>query len=301
LPFPPTSSQSLCATRSFGIKNMKLLLILLSLFFVACSQHQQDTVAVAHNDSKQSNEAKNQNENVPAPSPAITPTPELNIAFGKGLRIVPKDIKLENQKLRYKINVTYPQIEGTKNLRILNLNHRMKRLVSEQYRWLLNPTKEDLRYFQKHPDIFNSVNLTYEVPLAMDDLLSIYFEGYIYGIGAAHSAQISFSVNYDLRSGKLLKLADMFKPNINYLQVISQYCSNDLAKQHSANKLFFTEDLAPKAKNYKSWNITREGIKINFDACSVLACSEGQQSVTIPFAEMKDMLNPNSAIILYAK
>lgn len=96
---------------------MKLLLILLSLFFVACSQHRPDTVAFAHNDVKQSNEAKNQNENAPASLPAVTPTPKLNIAFGKGLRIVPKDINLENQRLRYKIDVTYPQLEGQKNLK----------------------------------------------------------------------------------------------------------------------------------------------------------------------------------------
>src|SRR4028119_1232185 len=90
---------------------MKLLLILFSLFFVACSQHQPDIAAVARNDVKQSNEAKNQNENAPTPSPAITATPELNVSFGKGLRIVPKDIRLENQRLRYKIDITYPQIE----------------------------------------------------------------------------------------------------------------------------------------------------------------------------------------------
>jgi hypothetical protein len=280
---------------------MKLLLILFSLFFIACSQRQPDTVAIARNDVKQSNESKNQNKNVQTPSPAITPTPELNVAFGMGLRIVPKDINLKNQRLRYKIDVTYPHIEGTKTPRILNLNHRMKRLVSEQYRWPLNPTKEDLRYYQKHPDIFNTVDLTYEVPLATDDLLSIYFEGYSYGIGAAHSVQFSFTVNYDLRSGKILKLSDIFKPDTNYLQFVSQYCSNDLIKQQSATELFFTEHLAPKAKNYQSWNITKDGIKINFDACSVLACSYGQQSVTIPFIEMKDVLNPNSPIILYGK
>ena len=278
---------------------MKILLILVSLFFVSCSQHQPDTVAVARNAVKQSNEAKSQNENVPATSPAITPTPELNVAFGKGLRIVPKDIKLENQRLRYRIDVTYPQIEGTDNPRILNLNHRMRRLVSERYRWPLNPTKEDLHYYQKHPDIFNSVDLTYEVTLATDDLLSIYFEGYSYGIGAAHTVQYSFTVNYDLRSGKLLKLADIFKPNTNHLQFISQLCLNELTKRHG--EYIWKEALTPKAKKYERWNVTNEGITINFDACKVVGCAGGEQEVQIPFAILKDMLNPNSPVILLTK
>lgn len=276
---------------------MKLLLILLSLFFAACSQRQPDTVAVVRNDIKQSNEAKNRNENVPAPS--ITPTAELNVAFGRGLRIVPKDIKLENQRLRYKIDITYPQIEGTNNPRILNLNRRMKRLVSEQYRWPLNPTKEDLRYYQKHPDIFNSIDLTYEVPFATDDLLSIYFEGYSYGIGAAHSVQHSFTVNYDLRSGKSLKLADIFKPSINHLRFISQYCSNELTKRHG--EYIWKEALTPKAENYESWNITNEGISINFDACRAVGCAGGEQEVKIPFATLRDMLNPKSPLVLLAQ
>ncbi|HEY9404090.1 MAG TPA: DUF3298 domain-containing protein [Pyrinomonadaceae bacterium] len=279
---------------------MKLLLIILALLSVACSGHQSDTVAIARNDVKQSNEAKNQNENVPTPSPAITPTPELNVAFGKGLRIVPKDIKLENQRLRYKIDVTYPQIEGTKNPEILNLNHRMRLLVSEQYRWPLNPSKEDLLYYQKHPDIFNTIDSTYEVPLATDDLLSIYIEGYSYGIGAAHSVQYSFTVNYDLSSGKLLKLADIFKPTVNHLQFISQYCLNELTKRHGGESIW-KEALTPKEKNYESWNITNEGITINFDACKVDGCAGGEQEVKIPFATLKDMLNPNSPVILLAK
>jgi hypothetical protein len=278
---------------------MKPLLILLSLLFITCNHPQPDTVAVAGNNVKQSNEAKNQNENVPTPSPAITPTPELNVPFGKGLSIVPKDIRLENQRLRYKIEITYPQIEGTKNPQILNLNHRIKRLVSEQYRWPLNPTKEDIRYYKKHPDIFNTVDLTYEVPLATDNLLSIYFEGYSYGIGAAHSVQYSFTVNYDSGSEKLLKLASIFKPNINYLQFISQYCMNELTKRHG--EYIWKEALSPKAKNYESWNITKEGITINFDACKVVGCAGGKQEVEIPFTTLKDMLNPDSPVILLAK
>jgi hypothetical protein len=278
---------------------MKHQLVLLLFSVVACNQHQRNAVAAGQNDVKPFNETKNQNANIPPPSPVITPTPELNVAFGKGLRIVPKEIKLEDQKLRYKIDITYPQIEGAKNPRVLNLNRRIKSLVSEQYLWSLNPAKEDMRYYDKHPGIFNTVDLTYEVSLATDDLLSIYFEGYSYGIGAAHSVQHSFAVNYDLKNSKLLKLADIFKPNMNYLQFVSQYCMNDLMGRYG--ETIFKDALSPKAENYQSWNVTNEGIKINFDACSVLACSGGQQTTVIPFATLKEMLNPNNPVILLTK
>jgi hypothetical protein len=278
---------------------VKLLFVLLALCFVACNLRHTDAAAVARTNVKQPSEARNSDEKAQAPLPTITPTPELNMAFGKGMRIVPKEIKLENQRLRYKIDVVYPQVEGTKIPRILRLNQRVKCLISDHYRWPLYPLKEDMRYYYKHPDAFNTVNLTYSVPLATDKLLSIYLEGYSYGIGAAHSVQYSLAVNYDLKSGKFLKLADIIKPNLNHLRFVSQYCMNDLAKRYG-NSLF-KDALEPKAKNYESWNITTEGITINFDACNVLGCAGGKQEVVLPFVTLKDVLNPNSAVSLLAK
>ncbi len=136
--------------------------------------------------------------------------------------------------------------------------------------------------------------MTYEISLATDKILSIYFIVYSYGVGAAHSVQDSFTVNYDLESEKVLRLADIFKPNANYLRLISQYCLNELTKQ---DNFVFKEALTPKAKNYESWNITKEGLQINFAACSVLACSAGEQEVTIPFVTMRDVLRTKSAVI----
>ena len=270
-----------------GLKNTFLLLAFSATCLVACSQRQLDTTAAARNEAQDS-------------SPEISPTPEMDLKFGQGLSIVHQEINLKSEKLRYEIHVTYPQIEGRKSPRISTLNRQIKRLVSDHYRWPLHPTAKDLSYYrEKHPDIFNTIDLSYETLFATDKLLSIYFEGFSYGIGAAHSVQYSFTVNYDLKSEKLLRLADIFKPDVNYLQFVSQYCTNDLARQHGTRaKYFFTAALEPKVKNYQSWNVTKEGIRINFDACSALGCSDGKQSVTIPFAEMKEMLNEKSQEIL---
>jgi hypothetical protein len=110
----------------------------------------------------------------------------------------------------------------------LSLNNKIRQLATEQYGWLLNSTEPLTHSLYKYPDVYNTVNLSYEVSIATDEFLSIYFEVYSYGVGAAHSVQHSFTVNYDFRSGKSLKLADIFKPNENYLQFISQYCIDDL-------------------------------------------------------------------------
>jgi hypothetical protein len=220
--------------------------------------------------------------------PAATRNHEAVFGGGK-LRIVSKHIERKSERLRYEIDVTYPQIAGSDNLYIRKLNQHIQRLVTKQYQWPLHPSKADLKYYrQKWSDVFNSVDIDYDIRSAHDSWLSIYFEGYSYGIGAAHSVQYSFSLNYDLTLRKELKLHDLFKPRSKYLEFISHYCITELSKKPEA---LFENALKPKAENFESWNITREGISFNFDECKVFACASDEQVVVIPFDALKQLLN----------
>jgi hypothetical protein len=221
-----------------------------------------------------------------------TSAPDSEITLGNGLRFVSNEVQIHNEFLRYKVNVTYPQIEGSDAPPIRNLNKSIERLVTNQYQWLLNPSREDLRYYKLglHPEAFNSHDLNYEVITASDSFLSIYFESYSYGIGAAHSVHTSFVVNYDLASNRQLKLSDIFKPDAKYLKLIAELCTEKLL--HTTDGEYLNKvELAPVAANFESWNMTNEGIRFNFDACKVFACAGGKQSVLIPFAALRPMMS----------
>jgi len=196
--------------------NKSSFLVVLSLSLLACGQPHDNARSAA----QQASESKTQ---IPQnPSPVITPTPELEVSFGDGLKIIPVSVNLENQNRRYEIDVVYPQIEGSKSAGILKLNERIKSLVTDEYKWpLSSPTKSDLKAYEKFPGISNTVSLSYEVPLATRELVSIYFNAYHYGIGAAHSAQHSFAVNYDLRTGRILNLRDLFKPGSKHIALVN--------------------------------------------------------------------------------
>ncbi len=114
--------------------------------------------------------------------------------------------------------------------------------------------------------------------------------GYGYGIGAAHSVQFSLVVNYNLRTGKELQLAEIFKRNSNYLNLISNYCIRELSDQGS--QLLFKEHLDPRSENFESWSVTHIGIRFNFDSCKISPCAEGKQEVEIPFITLEQLLNP---------
>ncbi len=274
------------------LNKSSFIAILLASCCVACSRPYSKARAAAPADVQQSATPQNTGARATSPTPAITPTPEPEVTIGDGLRVVPKVLKMKNERRRYKLDVTYPQVEGRASPAISNLNKRIRGLLAEQYDWMLRkPSGADLRTYNKFPGVLNSINTTYEVTLATNDLLSIYVESYIYGIGAAHSSHQSFTVNYDLKRGKLLKLPDIFKPGVNYLQLLSRYCTDDLSKRFGSVEISHEVDaLAPQASNYESWNLTVEGLRINFDACRVLGCAGGKQAVNIPFDALKPIL-----------
>ena len=224
-------------------------------------------------------------------TPPITPTPDRDLVFGGGLKLISNEVQLKNEVLRYKVHLIYPQIEGSDAFPIVRLNKRIEQLAIKQYDWLLNPSRENLHYYKTgpHPEVFNSVDLDYEVVLATDSFLSIYFEGFSYGIGAAHAVQYSFVVNYDLKSNRQVKLSDIFRPGSKYLEFISKFCKQQLSQTKDGEGLWMAE-LAPAAHNFESWNMTHDGIRFNFAACKLFGCASGKQTVLVPFTALRPMM-----------
>jgi hypothetical protein len=135
------------------------------------------------------------------------------------------------------------------------------------------------------------------VALAKDDLISIAFTISSYSAGAAHPNSYTEVVNFDLKNGKLLRLADLFVPGSKYLQAISAYCIQELKKQ--ANEQGMSDDdwikkgAGPNPANYKNWTITKKGLEITFDPYQVAAYAAGPQQVTVPYSTLKEIIKPD--------
>jgi hypothetical protein len=224
-------------------------------------------------------------------APAASRKREAVLAGGR-LLILSDQFQLKSQRLRYKIDVEYPQILGSDELHIRRLNQRLEQLVRSQSDWPMHPSKADLRYYrEKWPEAFNEVYIDYDIVMATDSLLSIYFSVESYGIGAANAFQHSFVVNYDFTLRKEVKLSDIFSPRSKYLEFVSRYCFNELSKQ---SNFMIEYALDPRATNFESWNITHDGIRFNFDKCKVFSCADGQHAVEISFADLKEMLSKHA-------
>ena len=226
-------------------------------------------------------------------TPAVTvDSAPAEFVFGQGrLKLVPEQVLLKSESRRYDIDVKYPQISGEDNPFIQRVNDNLKQIATDKYKWPLNQSKEEIAVTREyHPGLFNTVTVTYEIGLATESFLSIHFLGYSVAAGAARSIQQSSTVNYDLTSGRLLKLSDIFKPGSKYLEILSLYCNDDLSRNTGRAPSAWA--MTPRAENFETWHITSNGITFSFDSCRVFDCAEGDQTVEIPFTELKGVLSP---------
>lgn len=232
---------------------------------------------------------------LPPPPPKFSVTTSTNprheaIQLGAGLTLVANEVKLKSERLRYDVDVRYPQIVGAEDARIAKLNEQLKALSTKQYERSLYPTQAEYENFQlQHPNLFNVVNLDYEIEVVPASFLSIYFDVNSYTIRTGTWSQHGLTLNYDLNSKKELKLSDMFKPGSKYLEFISDYCRTELSK---GIEPLNTDTLTPDPKNFTNWQITSEGIRFKFDECRVYRCVAGRQTVQINFAAMEQLLQP---------
>ena len=227
------------------------------------------------------------------------------IAFTGDVDLVSKQIKESNKKLMYEIDARYPQLTGGSNPNFEKFNQAVRASVTKKVTGFKKDMAPDNNEEPRPEGSMGSdLNVSYEVALAQDDLISVEFSVGSYYQGAAHPNTFTEVVNYDLKNGRQLKLADLFKPGAKYLQTIASYCIADLKKQGKDKGLLDDEienGASANAKNYQSWTITRKGLGINFDAYQVGPYAAGPQSVFVPYSALKDVINPEGPVGQFAK
>ncbi|MEP6742752.1 MAG: DUF4163 domain-containing protein, partial [bacterium] len=154
------------------------------------------------------------------------------IEFSNGVEIVARQIKEKNKKLKYEIDAEYPQLTGSTDPNFAKFNQAARGLVTKQ----VSEFRKQMAGSAGEENPVDSgtgsdLGAGYTIALAKDELISVQFDIGGYSAGAAHPNSYTDVINFDLRSGKQLKLADLFKPNSKYLQALSTYCVHDLKKQ----------------------------------------------------------------------
>jgi hypothetical protein len=212
-----------------------------------------------------------------------------------GARVTEKRIREGGRALRYEIEAAYPQVEGAATF---------NRLVEDFVR-------KEVVDFKRRPDSssgggepLNSLNVGYSMRLATDQLVSVQFTTSLFEQGMPHPQYSMRTFNYDLKAGRQLGLADLFKPGSNYLQAISAAAVAGLEKINGEDEgggmfLSMPEEragAAPKAENYRNWTLTARGLAVTFEPYQVGPFAAGAPAVLIPYGELRDLIRPGGPL-----
>jgi hypothetical protein len=226
------------------------------------------------------------------------------VEFSHGEEIIARQIKEKNRKLKYEIEVEYPQLTGSVDPNFEKFNQTARNLVAKKvadFKKEMTPSAEDEPVTDlPGEDLGSDIGIGYTVALAKDDLISIEFTVSSYSAGAAHPNSYTDVLNFDLKNGKPLRLTDLFLPGSKYLQTLSRYCIEALKKQAKAqgenamlDDEWIQKGAGPELTNYDNWTITRKGMGITFDPYQVGPYAAGPQYVLAPYAALKEIIKPD--------
>jgi Protein of unknown function (DUF3298)/Deacetylase PdaC len=209
----------------------------------------------------------------------------------------------ENIKLKKaELSAEYPALTGTANAAGFNTlaKARVMLALTGFRKDIAGMTAADIK---RMGEMGNYIDVGYDVEYADDDLISVSF-GEDTFTGGAHPNHDFFALTYDLKAGRALALADLFKPGAKYLSKISAYATQDLKGRKdpdSGENMGLAQDIfedgaKPTLVNYSNWNITKKGLLITFPPYQVAAYAYGPQFVLIPYAQLKDIARPDGAL-----
>jgi hypothetical protein len=214
-----------------------------------------------------------------------------------GFKFAKQVIKEKNNRRKYTVEASYPQIVGAKDAQAVQFNRVVKALVIAD----IVGFKKDVGIPDRSvpADIqWSSFDAGYSIEYDSPDLISVAFAVSPYYAGAAHPQHYSEVLNYDLKLGRTLKLSDLFRPRSGYLQVISDYAIKALKEElgPESDSEWIATGAGPDSKNFKSWNITREGLSFTFDPYQVASYAEGEHVVVIPYATLRNVINADGPV-----
>ena len=223
------------------------------------------------------------------------------LELASSVRVAPKVIKEDNKKLRYAVDAEYPEIQG--DSRFDKFNQEARAMITKDVAAF--KSSETAEEGEESGDLpaetqSSTLDIGYQIHFATADLISVEFREGEYSRGAAHGNSVTAVLNYDVKNGRKIALADLFNPKTNYLGVLSNYSKKELKDKLTKDEMF-DEDMVksgtePTADNYAAWTITRRGLYITFDPYQVAAYAAGPQSVLVPYSVLKDIIKPDGPV-----
>jgi hypothetical protein len=170
--------------------------------------------------------------------------------------------------------VYYPQLNGVENQE--SVNQTLKDLSG------VKPTLA-------HTQLESSYSGDFDVSFYKNNLVVIEIDGYDYPFGAAHGMPIKKYAHIDLKLGKFYQLKDLFKPEADYVEVISKIVGEQIKTDDQYSYVF--PDTYKGIKADQPYYINEGALNVYFEPYEIAPYAAGFPTFTIPFHEISSIIN----------
>ncbi|MGN1298581.1 MAG: DUF3298 and DUF4163 domain-containing protein [Candidatus Scatovivens sp.] len=199
--------------------------------------------------------------------------------------ILEKDLKYDNETI-LKYHIEYPQIISNykyPSITKFNLYNKNKalELQKKSETELFNDAKELYNYNKEngYPIMIYEIFLTYNITLNYNNIVSLYFDEYLY-TGGAHGITTRTSQNWNMLKNNLINLYSLFPKNPYFILDILK----EIILQISNNPEIYFNDaccLVINSFNPNSFYLTKNAIIIYFQQYDIAPYSSGIRTFEI--------------------
>jgi hypothetical protein len=208
----------------------------------------------------------------------------------------------EDLEKNYIIDISYPQFQSVD---AGGLDDSINNLIyDEVVLSILNGFKDEIiSYEEEDADLEIDLNyflaIDYSIVMFNEKGISLCLDISPY-MGGAHGMLYFETINFDLEKNSIIELEDLFVPEYDYLNIISEYCREDLTKQMKQigaqpDEEWIADGTDPAyTDTFTNFLINQSGLMIKFPAYQVGPYAIGDFSVSIPYNLFEGYINPHS-------
>lgn len=191
--------------------------------------------------------------------------------------------------------------EDIERMNPLDLFNRITRdIIQQEVLAFKNQVNKTQKFQNNLPSsrIKNDFYIDYDTSVIKSNknhIISLRFSMQGYNAGMAHPYHYHRVLNYDLEEKQVIELSDLFLPDSNYLDVLSNYTRGVLSTRLT-NKEMVNKGTEATAENFKNWNIKPNGLLITFEEYQVAPYVNGAQTVLVPYSVLKRVISNHSPI-----
>ena len=193
-----------------------------------------------------------------------------------------KQLEIHEKGAHYRIDIEYPEIAGA---------HQFNEAVRKNVESMTTTFKRDMPEGTM-PKEFADGELSgrFLATKLKNGVVSVLLEYSVYTPGAAHPGGVIASINYDSRTGSMVKLSDLFRPGVNYLKHLSKLAIASLDQNEFADHDAIRRGAGPVESNFRVFTLTDTSLVLHFAQYQVAAGPMGEPSVAIPLEKLAPIL-----------